>query len=56
MGSTHNPSKDLQVGQKLATVKPNIDCTVCDKAHFKTGSFKRNPIDDNPVDPPFWKV
>ena len=49
-------SEGLDPADVLTNVKLNVDSAVCDKAHFKRGSFPRNdPLDHN-GDPPFWRV
>ena len=46
-------SKGMDEHDALATMRPNVDCLICDKAKFKTGTFKRNPIDEDKYYPPF---
>ena len=49
-------SVDMNPADKLATVKPNVDCPTCDKAHFKRGSYPRNDPLEHANDPPYWRV
>ena len=59
-------SKVTDKHDALVIIKPNVDCFVCDKAKFKTGTFKRNQAkfktgtfkrdlvdNDDAYDPPF---
>ena len=47
-------SEGMDSADALASVKPNVDCAVCDKAHFKRGTFKRNDVHAHADEAPYW--
>ena len=47
-------SEGMDSADALASVKPNVDCAVCDKAHFKRGTFKRNDVHAHADEAPCW--
>ena len=47
-------SEGMDSADALTNVKLNVDCSVCDKAHFKRGTYKRNDPRDHEKDPPCW--
>ena len=47
-------SEGMDSADALTNVKLNVDCSVCDKAHFKRGTYKRNDPRDHEKDPPYW--
>ena len=49
-------SKELDPADVLTNTKLNVDCPICDKAHFKRKPFKRNDPLEHACDEPFWKV
>ena len=49
-------SQGLNPADVLTDVRLNVDCEVCDKAHFKRDPYPRNDPDLHADDPPFWRV
>ena len=51
-----HPADDVPVKMGLTTTMLNEDCLCCDKAKFKTQTFKRNDPMIHQKNPPFWRV
>jgi len=51
-----HPAEDVPVKMGLTTTMLNEDCLSCDKAKFKTQTFKRNDPMIHQKNPPFWRV
>ena len=51
-----HPADDVPVKMGVTKTRLNEDCLCCDKAKFKTATFKRNDPMIHQKNPPFWRV